>query len=327
MGLKEEKTLGFLGLGAMGMAMCSGLVKCGFKVVLPTYRRDQDMAAGFSPVAPDAAAKSARLDEMLASTGIASESQEDLIKKSDVILISMPTSRQVEGLMYAEDGIINNMRPGSLVIDLTSADPNSTKKLAAELEAKGVDMMDCPISGGTVGASNQTLAVMAGGKKEVFDKYREILDTIGAPEKVTYVGPSGAGDTMKCANNFLSACCVAATTEALMVTAKAGIDPHVACKVIAGSGGRNDAAMYKYPNLVFPGKNMGMAVSLMLKDINLFNEAAKANNVPALVGNQIYQLWHIPVAEQDGNKDLVRFVEMYEKWCGVKLCGIDKEEN
>lgn len=325
MSIKEEKTLGFLGLGTMGMAMCYGLVKCGFRVVLPVYRRDRDMAAGFSPVAPDAEAKSARLDEMLSKTGIPASSQEELIEKADVLLISMPTSVQVEGLMYAPDGIISHIRPGSAVIDLTSADPNSTKKLAAELEAKGVDMMDCPISGGSVGASNQTLAVMAGGKKEVFEKYREILETIGAPEKVTYVGPSGAGDTMKCANNFLSACCVAATTEALMVTAKAGIDPRTACKVIAGSGGRNDAAMYKFPNLVFPGKNLGMAVSLMLKDVNLFNEAAKANNVPAFVGNQIYQLWHVPVAEQDGNKDLVRFIEMYEKWCGVKLCGIDEE--
>ena len=326
MSIKNEKTLGFLGLGSMGMAMCYGLVKCGFKVALPTYRRDNDMAAGFSPVAPDAETKSARLDEMLEKTGIACASQRELIEKADVLLISMPTSKQVEGLMYGEDGIMECLRPGSAVIDLTSADPNSTKKLSAALEKKGVDMLDCPISGGTVGASNQTLAVMAGGKKEVFERYREILETIGAPEKVTYVGPSGAGDTMKCANNFLSACCVAATTEALMVTVKAGIDPHTACKVIAGSGGRNDAAMYKFPSLVFPGKNLGMAVSLMLKDVNLFNEAAKANNVPAFVGNQIYQLWHLPVAEQDGGKDLVRFVEMYEKWCGVKLRGIDNED-
>ena len=327
MAVKDEKILGFLGLGAMGTAMCYGLVKCGFQVVLPAYRREIDTAAGFSPVAPDAEAKAARYDEMLAGTGIAAASQRELIEKADVLLISMPTSRQVEGLMYGEDGIMECIRPGSAVIDLTSADPNSTKKLAAELEKKGVDMLDCPISGGTVGASNQTLAVMAGGKREVFEKYREVLETIGAPEKVTYVGPSGAGDTMKCANNFLSACCVAATTEALMVTAKAGINPHTACKVIAGSGGRNDAAMYKFPSLVFPGKNLGMAVSLMLKDVNLFNEAAKASDVPAFVGNLIYQLWHVAVAEQDGGKDLVRFVEMYEKWCGVKLRGIDKEEN
>ena len=319
MAIKDEKTLGFLGLGAMGMAMCYGLVKCGYKDALPTYRREVDMSAGFSPVAPNAAAKAARLDEMLDGTGIATNSQRELIEQADILLISMPTSRQVEGLMYAEDGIIQNIRPGSVVIDLTSADSQSTKKLAAALEERGVDMMDCPISGGTVGASNQTLAVMAGGKEEVFVRYREVLETIGAPEKVTHVGPIGAGDTMKCANNFLSACCVAATTEALMVLAKAGIDPRVACKVISGGGGRNDAAMYKYPNLVFPGKDLGMSVNLMLKDVNLFNEAAKAGDVPAFVGNLIYQLWHIPVAEQDGGKDLNRFVEMYEKWCGVKL--------
>lgn len=323
MGIKKEKILGFLGLGSMGMAMCYGLVNCGFQVMLPAYRRDIDMAAGFSPIAPDAAAKSARLDEMLTHGGMAAESQEDLIKRSDILLISMPTSRQVEGLMYASDGIMKHIRPGSVVIDLTSADPASTKTLSIELKQRGVDMLDCPISGGTEGASNQTLAVMVGGERAVFEQYREVLETIGQPDKLVYVGPSGTGDIMKCANNFLSACCVAATTEALMVTAKAGIDPHTAIKVIQGSGGRNDAAMYKYPELIFPGKDLGMAVSLMLKDINLFNEAAKAHQVPAFVGNQIYQLWHIPVAENDGDKDLVRLVEVYEKWCGVKLIGID----
>ena len=110
-----------------------------------------------------------------------------------------------------------------------------------------------------------------------------------------------------------------------MVAAKAGIDPHTAVKVIAGSGGRNDAVMYKYPNLVFPGKDMGMSVNLMLKDVNLFCETAKAQDVPAFIANQVYQLWHIPVAEELGTKDFSCFVEMYEKWCGVKLHGIDKE--
>ena len=137
MAVKDEKILGFLGLGAMGTAMCYGLVKCGFQVVLPAYRREIDTAAGFSPVAPDAEAKAARYDEMLAGTGIAAASQRELIEKADVLLISMPTSRQVEGLMYGEDGIMECIRLGSAVIDLTSADPNSTKKLAAELEKKG----------------------------------------------------------------------------------------------------------------------------------------------------------------------------------------------
>jgi len=322
----KNKKLGFLGLGSMGMPMCYGLAKSGFTMVLPVYRRETDAAAGFSPAAPDAEAKSARIDEMLEQGAIGARSQVDLISQSDVILISMPTSRQVEGLMYAGDGILANIRPGSVVIDLTSADPVSTRKLSGELEQIGVDMLDAPVSGGNVGATNQTLAVMAGGKKEVYEKCRPILETIGQPEKVIYVGPSGAGDTMKCANNFLSACCMAATTEALMVTAKAGIDPHTAVQVIQGSGGRNDAAMYKYPNLVFPGKDMGMAVSLMLKDINLFIESAKSTAVPAFVANQVYQLWNIPVAEKDGDKDLVRFVEMYEQWCGVKLRGIDNKE-
>jgi len=322
---EKEKRIGFLGLGAMGMPMCFNIHSAGFQMILPTYRREIDTSAGFSLLAPDAMSKASRMDEMLEKGATAAKNQADLIKNSDILMISMPTSKQVEGLMYAPDGIFANIRSGCTVIDLTSADPVSTRKLSEELLKQGVQMLDACISGGTVGASNHTLAVMVGGKKEVYEENLQVLYAIGNPDKVIYVGPSGAGDTMKCANNFLSACCVAATTEALMVTTKAGIDPHIAVQVIQGSGGRNDAAMYKYPNLIFPGKNMGMAVKLMLKDVNLFVQTAKANDVPAFVADEIYQLWHIPVAEQDGDKDLIRFVEMYEKWCGVKLCGIDKK--
>jgi len=323
---KAAKTLGFMGLGTMGFPICYGLAKSGFKMVLPTYRRDVDQKGGFSPKIPDEATKSAMYDEMLANGAVPAADMAALCVASDVILISMPTSRQVEMLVNAPDGILANAKPGTVVLDLTSADPNSTRKLAKTLAEKDITLLDCPISGGAAGAFNQTLSVMVGGDEAVFEASKPVLETLGDPAKIFYVGPSGAGDTLKSANNFLSACCTAATTEALMVCAKAGIDPRVANKVISVSGGKSDASMRKYPQTIFAGKRISFAMQLMLKDIHLFNLSAKEFNVPNFFGNTTYQVWNIPAIERGGQNDSSNLIDKYEEWCGVKVSGLDADD-
>jgi 3-hydroxyisobutyrate dehydrogenase-like beta-hydroxyacid dehydrogenase len=319
----KNRKLGFLGLGSMGFPMCYGLAKNGYTIVLPTYRKEIDQSMGFSPLAPDENTKSSLYNEMIKNGAIETSGITDLIIQSDIILISMPTSKQVEDIMLSKDGILEHIKAGSIIIDLTSSDPNSTIKLHDLLAKKNVDMLDAPVSGGNVKASDQTLTLMVGGKKSTFDLCRPIFDTIGDPNNVFHVGPIGAGDTIKCANNFLSACCMSATIEAIMVAAKAGIDPHTAIDVINVSGGRSHASTNKLPDLIFPGKNMGMVVRIMLKDINLFTECAKENNVPTFMSGLTYQLWNLPVAENNGNEDMLRYVELFEKFTGVKLVGID----
>ncbi|MCI8511101.1 MAG: NAD(P)-dependent oxidoreductase [Lachnospiraceae bacterium] len=326
--MKKEK-IGFIGLGTMGFAMCYGLYKSGYSMVLPTYRREIDQSCSFIPLAPDEKAKTALYDEMLGNGCESAKDAAELFAKSDFIMISMPTSKQVEMNMYGEEGILENARPGTIVIDLTSADATSTQKLARECEGKGIELLDCPISGGQEGATNQTLTVMCGGKREAFEKALPILNTIGNPEKVNYVGPSGAGDALKCANNFLSCACMMATAEALTVAAKAGIDPRVAAKVIGASGGSSNASTYKFPHLIFPGRGMNMAVDLMKKDIGLFNALAKENKVPNFYGALSYQLFDIRSASGDGMTDFSSVPRLFEDWTGEKLYGIEEpsEEN
>lgn len=323
--MSKEK-IGFIGLGTMGFAMCYGLYKKGFTMVLPTYRREIDQSCSFIPLAPDEAAKTALYDEMLNNGCEGAENSAELFAKSDFIMISMPTSKQVEMNVYGPEGILANARPGTVVIDLTSADPVSTRKLCAELAEKGIDLIDAPISGGQAGATNQTLTVMVGGKEEAFQKSLHILNTIGNPDKVSYVGPSGAGDTIKSVNNFLSCACLLASTEGIMVAAKAGIDPHVAAKVIGAGGGSSNATTYKYPSLIFPGQGMNMPVDLMWKDIRLYTAAAKSANVPAFIGDMIYNLFGLPSFAGDGKLDFVEVVKMYERWCDVNVVGIDKKD-
>ena len=310
----REKKIGFFGLGNMGLPMCQGMVKDGWKIVLPTFRPART---------PE---RQAAIDAMLAAGAEGSESQVDMIKKCDMFVLSLPKSQQVEALVLGSDGILANGKPGTIIVDATSADPMSTKKLAATLQANGMDIIDCPVSGGVSGAANQTLTIMVGGKKETFEYCLPILNTLGNPDKVMYIGPSGAGDMIKCANNFLSACCAAATTEAVAVCGKAGIDPQTAIKVISSSGGASNASTNKFPNLFFPGKKWNFALELMYKDIGLFNATAKELNVPAFFGQATAQIWNIPIAEVGGKEDCIHVQNTYERWSGTKMCGITEEK-
>lgn len=321
----KRKKIGFLGLGTMGFPMCYNLSKKGYPLVLPIFRLEFDANSGFSPLAPDYQTKSALVNEMLKSGAKDASSLEDLVKSSDIILISMPTSKEVEELLLSPNGVLKNAQKGTIIIDLTSADPMSTKRLSRLLEEKDIEMMDAPVSGGVAGAINQTLSVMVGGREELFEKCRPILETIGKREKVIHVGPVGAGHTLKAANNFLSSCCLIATTEAIMVAAKAGISPEKAIEVITGSGGKSDASMNKFPNCVFPNKKFNFTLNLMSKDIGLFLQTANEFKVPAFISNIVYQLWNIPITRGEGEEDLMNIIKMYEKWCGVKIRGIAAE--
>ena len=314
MGDMKDKVIGFFGLGNMGMPICQGMVKCGYKVVLPTFRPART---------PE---REAAIKEVLEAGAEGAETRLEMIKKCDLFMLSLPKSQQVEELVLAEDGILKNAKPGTIIIDMTSADAASTRNLAKLLEEKEMDIIDCPVSGGVTGAAAQTLTIMVGGKKEVYEKCLPILHTAGNPDKVSYIGPSGSGDMIKCANNFLSALCAAATAEAVSVCAKAGIDPRVATEIIATSGGTNHAATTKFPNLLFKGKQFNFAMNLMEKDICLFTSAAKEMNVPAFFGNMTAQFWKIPMAELGETEDWINVPRQYEKWAGVKMSGIDTEE-
>lgn len=309
----KEKVIGFFGLGTMGLPICQGMVKCGYQMVLPTFRpiRNPERAAA--------------VEEMLQKGAKGAESQVEMIRQCDMFMLSLPKSQQVEELILSADGILENARPGTVIVDLTSADPMSTKKLSAMLEERGMEILDCPVSGGSGGAAAQTLTIMVGGKRDVFEYCRPILDTVGNPEKVMYIGPSGSGDIIKCANNFLSACCAAATTEAVAVCGKAGIDPRTAISVIQSSGGMSHAATVKFPQIIFAGKKWNFALELMAKDVGLFNATAKELNLPAFYGQTTAQIWNIPISEVGGGEDCLNVQKIYERWSGVQMCGIDQE--
>ncbi len=319
----KDKKLGFLGLGAMGFPICRGLVESGYRVRIPVWRRDRCVRRGFSPVARDPGEKARAFDWMLEHGAVAASSQRELLEGLDFLVLCLPTSREVEMVLTGPDGVLSVCAPGATVIDCTSGDFSATRRLAGELEERGMSLLDAPVSGGTGGAAARTLAVMCGGRKETFERCLPILETIGAPEKVVYMGPSGSGDLVKSANNFLSAVANAATSEALAVVAAAGVDPRRAAGVIAVGSGRNAAVAEKFPKVIFPGGQWNFTAALMSKDVGLFSAAARGMDAPAPLANLTSELFRIAMAREGRDADISCVSRMYGEWAGVTLYGRD----
>lgn len=317
----KGKKLGFLGLGAMGFPICYGLVESGYSVKVPAWRRESCVRHGFCPIARDPEEKARAFDRMLARGAVAASSQCELLEGLDFLVLCLPTSAQVEEVLTGPDGALSVCRPGLTVIDCTSGDFAATRRLAGVLEDHGMNLLDAPVSGGTGGAAAQTVAVMCGGREEVFEACRPILETIGDPKKLVYLGPSGSGDLVKSANNFISAAANAAVSEALSVIAAAGIDPRLAAQVIAVSSGRCAAVEEKFPKVVFPGGQWNFTAALMSKDLGLFTSAARGMNVPAPVSNLTSELFRIAMTREGRDADVSCISRMYGDWAGATLYG------
>lgn len=319
----KEKKYGFLGLGAMGFPICYNLVKSGYTIYLPEWRKDTMTLHGFSPLVENGEQKREKFNQMVNNGAILAKSQREMLESIDVLLLILPKSLQVEDVILGKDGVAEVCKKGTLVIDMTSADYQSTKKLSAILSKKGIDMIDCPVSGGPKGATNQTLAVMVGGKRELFEEYRPLFETIGKKEKLEYIGPIGSAHLLKSTNNFLTATSCVATSEAMCVLANAGIDLNLAAKVISNSSGSNNSTQVKFPEIVFPGNNWNFIVDLMMKDINLFIKAAEGFGVPTNVSSKIIEILKKETELSGTTKDdLTSIPRMYENWSSTKIYGI-----
>jgi 3-hydroxyisobutyrate dehydrogenase-like beta-hydroxyacid dehydrogenase len=294
------KQVGFIGLGRMGEPMALRLVAAGYELVVHDVRPESVAAL---------VAKGAR----------AAASPAAVASAVDTVLLSLPTPPIVREVALGAAGVSAGSKVRT-VIDLSTTGARMAREIAAALAEKGISAVDSPVSGGVAGAIAGTLAVMVACPQALFADLQPMLAVFG---KVFFIGERpGMGQTMKLANNLLSATAMAATAEAVVFGVKSGLDPTVMVDVINAGSGRNTASMDKVPKQVLTRKfSQGFATGLMYKDVRLCLEEAEAAGVPMTVSAAVRELWARANAELGANSDMTAIVQLLERATGVEVKG------
>ncbi len=257
-------TLGFIGLGRMGGQMATHLVCDGHDVVVFDRR-------------PEA------VEAVEAAGGTGADSTAAVGTAADVVFLSLPGPEEVKTVV---SDLEETLEPGSVVVDMTTSRPGTTQAAARRLADHGVTLLGAPVSGGTSGAAEGTLAAMVGGDRAAFEATREYLDAFAA--NVFHVGDDPShGHAVKLLNNYLSCTALVATSEAVVLGQQAGIDIETMCEIFSVSSGRNSATEDKFPDAIAKGRGVGFALELVEKDIRLLLEFAEDNQTPLLVADVV----------------------------------------
>lgn len=287
------KTVGVIGLGNMGRGMALSLKRGGYNVL------------GFD-AAPGVA-------EKLQEEGVTARgSIADITRDSDVLILSLPTSAIVEEVVLGQGGVAASARPGLIVVDTTTADPNSTKKVAAALAEVKVGWVDGPVSGGPKGAATATMIMVLGGSDADVAAVEPILAVMSA--KRVHVGPVGAGHVTKIINNLLTGVHLLATSEALRAAEAAGVNPEKLVEALNGGSGRNSSTLTNYPTWIFNDKfDSGFTMKLMRKDIRLAMALLGSVGATAPISVETGRLWAESEKSIGDAEDFNRIVQYIEQ--------------
>jgi 3-hydroxyisobutyrate dehydrogenase len=292
--------IAFLGLGDIGGLMAAHLTREPFDLVV--WNRTASKADRFgrehkARVAPTPAAA---------------------VKNADVVITCLPSSVEVEAVLHGENGMLESLRSGAVLVDCTSGDPPTSRSIAAELRERGVDFIDAPVSGGTIAAKSGSLTVMWGGDAAVFERVRPVIEAFG--KKIVHAGPVGSGDALKAVNNALLAVHILSTAEGLAVLVKAGVDPKVALEVINASSGRSNSSENLIPQRVltraFPRT---FRLALLDKDIGIASVLAEDLNARTPVISLAAKRFHEAREMLGEEADHVEAVKMVEAENGIEI--------
>lgn len=284
--------IGFIGLGIMGKPMSKNLVKAGHELVVCDFNKD-------------AVAELVEMGAKQAANGA------EVAKECDVIITMLPNSPHVRSVALDENGIADGAHEGSVLIDMSSIDPTESKKIGEELAKKGIKMLDAPVSGGEPKAIDGTLSVMVGGKKDLFDKYYDMLMVMAG--SVVYVGELGSGNVAKLANQIVVAVNIAAVGEALAFAKKAGTDPELVYQAIRGGLAGSTVMDAKAPMMLSRNFKPGFRIELHIKDLNNALNAAHAISAPVPLTGQLMEMMQALKADGYEKEDHSSLVKFYEK--------------
>jgi 3-hydroxyisobutyrate dehydrogenase-like beta-hydroxyacid dehydrogenase len=290
--------IGFIGLGNMGAHMARRLTEAGYRVIVYDTRQEA-------------------IGNLTACGAVAARSPAEVADGAETVMASLPTPDVVLAVATGPRGVIEGKRVRRFV-DLSTTGSVMAQRIFKLLAARNIVQIDSPVSGGVTGAEKGTLAVMTSGPRADVEAVEQALKVIG---KVFFIGERpGAGQTMKLCNNVLSATAMAATSEAMVMGVKAGLDPRIMLDVINAGTGRNTATEDKFGRVVLPGKfNLGFAAGLMTKDVKLYLAEAKALGVPMEIIESVARLFQLTCDEFGPDSDITAIVQPVENRAGVKV--------
>ncbi|MFB7909344.1 2-hydroxy-3-oxopropionate reductase [Kitasatospora sp. NPDC056076] len=289
--MSASRKIAFVGLGIMGKPMAVNLVKAGHHVT------------GFD-LSP------ASIDTVIAAGGHGAASIADAVKDAEVVITMVPADPHVEAVILGEGGVLENVQAGTLVIDMSSITPQTSIKVGKAAREKGVRTLDAPVSGGEAGAVEAVLSIMVGGEAADFAEAKPLFDALGTT--VVHVGPDGAGQTVKAANQLIVAVNIQVLAEAVVFLENAGVDLAAALDVLGGGLAGSTVLNRKKANMLNREFAPGFRIDLHHKDMGIVTDAARAVGAALPVGAVVAQLVASARANGDGSLDhsaLLRGVE------------------
>ena len=293
----SKPIIGFIGLGIMGTPITRNLLGAGYALIV----HDLNGAAVEAAVAAGAAAAT---------------SPREIAQRSRVVITMLPDSPDVERVALGPDGLVEGLSAGSIYVDMSTIAPTVAVKVAQKLLGKGVRCLDAPVSGGEVGAINATLSIMVGGDEATFDAVRPIFEALG--KTITLCGPNGAGQIVKSCNQIQVALNFVGMAEALVLGAKAGVDPAIIIQVLSGGYAQTRVMDVRGPRIIRGDFQPGFKSRFHYKDLNIIMKTAGDYGIPLPVTSLVHELFAAMVAAGRGDLDHSGIITVLEDLAGVQ---------
>jgi 3-hydroxyisobutyrate dehydrogenase len=287
----------FIGMGTMGAAMALNILKAGHPVTVYNRTRERE-----EPVAKAGARRAA--------------SPQEAARGADIVLICVSDTPDVEAVLLGAEGVIQGARPGAIVVDMSTISPSATRRMAEQLAAKGIRMLDAPVSGGSEGAQKGTLTIMVGGEAETVAQAMPVLSAMG--KTITHVGPIGAGQFTKAINQVIISGVYLAVAEGMALGLKAGLDMEKVVQALAGGAAGSWVLNYRAANMVKNDYPLGFRVRLHRKDLAIAMEAARELGVFLPATALVEQIENGLIAQGFGDEDVSAVARAVRKPSGLE---------
>jgi 2-hydroxy-3-oxopropionate reductase len=290
--------IGFIGLGIMGKPMSKNLIKAGYELIVSDFNKGA-------------------VEELKALGAEIGSNPKEIAERSDIVITMLPNSPNVKAVALGENGLIEGAHEGLVYIDMSSISPGVSREVYHALAEKGVDMLDAPVSGGEPKAIDGTMSVMVGGKVEVFEKCKAVLDVMAG--SVVLVGGIGAGNITKLANQVIVALNIAAVSEAFVLSQKAGVEPAAVFEAIRGGLAGSTVLEAKGPMMLNRNFDPGFRINLHMKDLTNALETSHEFGVPLPLTSSVLEMMYALKVDGHEFEDHSSLVKFYEKLANVEV--------